>query len=159
MAGLDSSTEKIMIYIDADLADRAESGCRYRMTVAEELAHVLIHRPAIEAIKCPNDFSMLHKHSNWYTYERNAKRLAAALLMPARHLGKDARDLYAEIIEKLPEQYKYTQCDAIKSKLTALLAKRYEVSVQSMGIRLKEWPIQILNKIDQAMKNRLPFLE
>jgi hypothetical protein len=160
MVGINPQEEKkIRIYIDADLADRAEMRNRYRMTIAEELAHVLLHRPAIESVAHPDDFKFIQTHPQWYEYERNAKRLAAALLMPAQYLIEDARKLYTEIIHKLPVQYKYTNASAVQKTIVAALAKRYEVSFQSMEYRLNEWPIQVLRKIDEAMKNQMSFLD
>jgi len=159
MVGINPEDEKkIRIYIDADLADRAEMRNRYRMTVAEELAHILLHQPAIESVNDPGDFNYLQTHPKWYEFERNAKRLAAALLMPAQYLIEDAGKMYSEIIGKLPDQCKYTNSFAVRKTLTSMLAKRYEVSLQSIEYRLNEWPIQILCKIDEAMKNQLPFL-
>jgi len=159
MSGINPDTNVIYIYIDDKLADTSASMRRYRMTVAEEFAHILIHRPAIEAVKTAEDFKLIQNHPKWYIYERNAKRLAAALLMPAPYLLKDAPELYSEIITRLPEPYKFSNPEAIKNKITGLLADKYLVSVESMRYRLKEWPIDVLDKIDQAIKNQFDFLE
>ena len=159
MAGINPDTAILYVYIDDELADKSASIRRYRMTVAEELAHILIHRPAIEAVKTVIDFKLIQNHQKWHLYERNAKRLAAALLMPAPYLLKDAPELYSEIIACLPEPYRFSNPDAIKNKITGLLAERYLVSVESMRYRLKEWPINVLDKIDQAVKKQFDFLE
>ncbi|MDH4203259.1 MAG: ImmA/IrrE family metallo-endopeptidase [Phycisphaerae bacterium] len=148
----------IFVFIDDDLADDASMESRYRMTVAEELGHILLHKEAIEAVTDPADFKAIQQHPNWHYYERNAKWLAAALLMPAENLIKDARSLYEKIITSLPSEYKYSNPAAIKNKLISLLAKRYKVSPQSMEYRLKNWPVKILEKVDEAMKERLTFL-
>ncbi|MHB0945692.1 MAG: ImmA/IrrE family metallo-endopeptidase [Sedimentisphaerales bacterium] len=159
MTGIDSETNRIFVYIDDKLADTSASMRRYRMTVAEELAHILIHRPAIEAVSTVEDFRFIQNHPKWYIYERNAKRLAAALLMPASSVLNDARKLYSKMIDSLPVELKHSNPEAIKGMMASLLADKYEVSVGSMSFRLNEWPINVLAKIDHAMKNKFNFLE
>lgn len=146
MAGINPATNVIYIYIDDKLADTSANKRRYRMTVAEELAHILIHRPAIEAVKTIQDFKLIQSHDKWHRYERNAKRLAAALLMPASYILNDVRELYSKMIESLPDSHKYSNLNAIKKTLVNLLADRYEVSVETMNIRLDEWPVGVFKK-------------
>src|SRR5271157_6389425 len=67
---------------------------RYQMTVAEELAHIRLHRPLTEAIQGPDDFRKLHSHPQWTEIERNAKKFAAMLLMPTQPLMVEAREVY-----------------------------------------------------------------
>lgn len=148
----------IYVFIDDKLADTASMENRYRMTVAEEFAHILLHKKTIEAVNKPADFKAIQHHQNWYLYERNAKWLAAALLMPAGHLIQDARSLYNKVIVSLPTQYRFTNPEAVKNQIKALLAKHYKVSCQSMEYRLKDWPTKVFEKIDEAMKDRLDFL-
>lgn len=74
MAGIDPDTKKIFVYIDDKLADTSAYKRRYRMTVAEEFSHILIHRPAIEAVTTVKDFKAIQEHPKWYIYERNTKR-------------------------------------------------------------------------------------
>lgn len=159
MAGFNSDTEILSIYIDDQLADSSSGIRRYRMTVAEELAHTIIHRPAIEAVRTPHDFKLIQSDKRWYNYERNAKRLAAAILMPASHVLRDAGKLYNEMISALPVNMKYTNPEAVKKMITSKLANMYEVFLISMQYRLGEWPINVVSKIDEAMKNQFDFLE
>lgn len=69
------------IVIDADTADHP-SASFYRFTVAEEFAHVLLHRDIMVQIRTAEDLVELHGWSGYQEIDRNAKRLAAALLMP-----------------------------------------------------------------------------
>jgi len=156
---INPETKKFMVYIDANLADYSAQRNRYRMTVAEELAHFLLHKEAIQFVCHPDDFRYLQSHAKWYECERNAKRLAAAPLMPASYLIEDARKEYPKIINALPSQYQYSNPSAVKNTLVSNLAKKYEVSFQSMQIRLDEWPVRVLQKIDDAMNSQLTFLE
>jgi Zn-dependent peptidase ImmA (M78 family) len=85
------------IYIAEELmADESPRGYgRYRMTVAEELAHIHLHRQVIEQIDSPDGFRELHNHKQWGDVERDAKRYAAALLMPGQRLSASAERVYA----------------------------------------------------------------
>ena len=60
MVGTDQDTGDIVIYIDENLATSEKLLRRYRMTVAEEFAHLILHRKAIEAVANPQDFYELH---------------------------------------------------------------------------------------------------
>jgi len=155
MVGTDQDTGDIVIYIDENLATSEKLLRRYRMTVAEEFAHLILHRKAIEAVTNPQDFYELRKLPNWYEYERNAKRLAAMILMPSELVLAYSRELYREFVNSAGFQ----NPPAIKNFLAGKLADRFEVSVQAMKIRLDEWPIKVFDKIDQAMKDGLDFLD
>ena len=154
MVGPDESG-KILVYVDSDLADSAHSLPRYRMTVAEELAHLLLHRQAIERVTSIDDFKAMHNHRKWYLYERNAKRLAAALLMPAPYILDDSRSWYKKIVSYVG----YSKPEIIKKVIKNKLADKYVVSVLSMEYRLSEWPINVMSKIDEAAKHSLDFLD
>ncbi len=149
MVGTDLDTTEIVIYIDEKLATSERLLRRYRMTVAEELAHLILHRKAIEAVADPRDFLALQKLPNWYEYERNAKKLAAMILMPSDIILTHSRELYREFVISVGFQ----NPAAIKNFLTSKLADHFEVSVQAMKFRLGEWPIRVFDKIDQAMKD------
>ena len=155
MVGVDLDTGEIIIYIDETLATSESLLRRYRMTVAEELAHLVLHRKAIESVREPTDFLGLHKMPNWYDYERNAKRLAAMILMPSEYVLKHSRDLYHEIVTRVG----FDNIEIVKKFLVSKLADRYVVSTQTMKIRLGEWPIKVLDKSDQAMRDKLDFLD
>lgn len=155
MVGVDLDTGEIIIYIDETLATSESLLRRYRMTVAEELAHLILHRKAIESVRDPKDFQGLHKLPNWYDYERNAKRLAAMILMPSEYILKHSRHLYHEIVTHVG----FDNVEFVKKFLISKLADRYVVSPQTMKIRLGEWPIKVIDKIDQAMRDKLDFLD
>jgi hypothetical protein len=155
MVGVDLETGEIVIYIDETLATSETFLRRYRMTVAEELAHLILHRKAIEAVTNPADFHELRNTPNWYEYERNAKKLAAMLLMPYEFVQEYSRHLY----HKFVEQAGFENPSAIKNFLAAKLADIFEVSLQAMTNRLNERFVKVFDKIDQAMKEGLDFLD
>ncbi len=59
----DTSTGEICVFIDEELADDYRYHARYRMTVAEELGHVVLHREVINLVESPEDFVELQGHS------------------------------------------------------------------------------------------------
>ena len=122
------------------------------MTVAEEFAHGLLLGDAIRAVTSTEE---LQKHPDWHIHDRNAKRLAAALLMPAVNIAKDARAYYTDLVNITG----FADPDSVKKYLVKQMAERYDVSLASMRFRLNEWPIKVFDKIDQAMKDKLDFLE
>lgn len=161
MAGVDDDGV-LTVYIDDKLADRSSALRRYRMTVAEELAHIILHRDAIEAVREPAHFKALHSHPEWYRCERNAKWLAAALLMPADHLIRDSSEQFQQIMRALakvePEPI-MPSSDTIVKHMGGRLADKYLVSAQSMGYRLNDWPVEVTSKVDNAIRDGLDFLD
>lgn len=151
----------IYIFIDQDLADddRPNSWARYRMTVAEELAHLQLHRVLIEGVASPGDFKALHSHAQWDEIERNAKRFAAAILMPSSALARESARVYEEIVgqptirSQLHKDGASTQwLEPIQKWLCDALAKRFEVSNLSMTHRLTEWPAKIAERLERSLE-------
>jgi len=155
MVGLDLDTGEIIIYIDEELATLERLLRRYRMTVAEELAHLILHRKAVEAVKDPKDFQSLYKIPNWHECERNAIKLAAMILMPSECVLEDSRDLYHQIVSQIG----FDNPKVVNKFLTSKLADRYEVSTETMRYRLSEWPINVIDRIDRAIRDKLDFLD
>lgn len=155
MVARDLDKDKLIIFIDDTLLDSDYLRNIYRMTVAEEFAHVLLHREAIEKVENIEDFKALHNHGNRYKYERNAKWLAAAILIPCEHILLDSRTLYKQMVCATG----FGNPEAIKKKLAGVMAARYEVSVSAMTYRMSNWPVDVWKKVDVAMKDHLEFLE
>jgi Zn-dependent peptidase ImmA (M78 family) len=131
------------------------------MTVAEELAHIRLHRPLIEAIQSPDDFRKLHSHPHWTEIERNAKKLAAMLLMPTQPLMVEAREVYHQIAgqPQIREQLTKSMSASkrwephIKKRLDIEMAKRFEVSEMAMHYRLGEWPPEVYKHVERALES------
>ena len=155
MVAVDLDTEGLVILVDDALLDSKYQSILYRMTIAEEFAHSLLHEKVIKEIKTVEDFKALQDHQDWHTHDRNAKRLAAALLMPSQNVLDDSRELYGQMISVVG----HNNPEAIKKQIASYLASRYEVSVRAMKFRLNEWPIKVMDKIDSAMNAGLDFLD
>jgi hypothetical protein len=71
----DTDSGQLFIFIAEELmADESPAGYgRYRMTVAEELAHIHLHRELIAQIDTPAKFRELQNHPQWAEVERDAR--------------------------------------------------------------------------------------
>jgi hypothetical protein len=149
----DLETGSLKIYVDDGLmGDESPSGwARYRMTVAEELAHIKLHREIIDAMKTAADFRVLHTHPQWQEVERNAKRFAAAILIPARRLMPQARESYRSIVRVAGTSNR----DAVKKWMCKALADRFQVSQTAMNLRLSEYPVRVYKHVDEALDDGL----
>ena len=152
----DMDTGRLFIFIAEELmADESPKGYgRYRMTVAEELAHIHLHRAVIEQIDTLAKFRELQAHKRWADIERDAKRYAAALLMPGKALLERAERVYAQLVRQAGTD----NAAAVKKWLCSLLAKEFEVSETAMHHRLGEWPMKIYSRVEQALHDGLPYL-
>jgi len=164
----DVESGQIFIVVDADLADdeTPRGRARYRMVVAEELAHVHLHRKLIEAIKTPDDFAALHRHPKWREIEADAKTFASLVLVPTQRLREEAQDVFAEIVRK-PEIRARLDRSAgafrgflapVKKHLCFELSKRFAVEERLMDRRLGAWPADVYKRVDEAMETGLDYL-
>jgi hypothetical protein len=152
----DADSGQLWIYIAEELmSDTSPTGmARCRMTVAEELAHVHLHREIIESIETPDDFRQLHNHPQWGEVERDAKRYAAALLIPAKRLMPEARESYRALVRTAGTANK----DAIKKWICSTLKDRFQVSNIAMHHRLSEYPARVYKHVDEALDDGLDEL-
>jgi hypothetical protein len=150
----DLDTQRFLVVVDDGLADSDSQRNRYRMTVAEELAHLVLHGDVIRQMSDVDDFRTLQSHPDWKKIEANARRFAAAVLMPGSVLLVEANAVYSKLVKTAG----YNDLDAIQKYLKNLLASRFEVSPESMGYRLNEWPMRIMAKVEVSMDARLAYL-
>ena len=92
----DVESGELLVYIDEWIADNRPT--RYRMTVAEELGHLVLHRTIIDQTQSPEDFRQLQQHHRWHEMDRNAKRFAAAVLMPGAAVIEEAQSTYPRLV-------------------------------------------------------------
>ena len=155
MVAVNLDNKNLVILVDEKLMDLDSLSKLYRMTIAEEFAHIFLHRSAIEKVKSIEDFKALQNHPNWHEHDRNAKWLAAALLMPAGHILEDSRKLYRKMVSTAG----FGDPKVIRKYIRNLLADKYAVSVPAMNYRLENWPVNVVDKINRAMQDKLDFLD
>ncbi len=150
----DTESGKLIVYIDEKVMDddTQRGVTRYRTTVAEEIAHILIHRELIEQVDSPEKFRQLHNALMDAKVERNAKRLAVALLTPKEQLWNEASEEYRHWVLRFgtdePEKLKLLICGGLE--------RRFRVSNQVMKSRLAE--LKIFQRIEEAAYRGLPRL-
>lgn len=144
---------RFTILIDKEVADSNLSF--YRFTVAEEFAHLKLHRKLLVTVTSVEEIIQLHEWEGYHEIDRNAKWLASALLIPPAPVLEDVRRLYSKMIRRVG----FTNPEAVKARVVDRLSRKYLVSPQVMRIRLQRWPVDGLKKIDTAMRDELDFLE
>jgi hypothetical protein len=142
---------RFTIVIDEAVADG--NATFYRFTVAEEYAHLVLHRGILERVESIDDVVQLHKSDEYYkVLDRNAKWLAGSILMPTNALRRDAQIRFAELRKRgLGEE-------ELASKMTIQLAQHYNVSRMTMAYRLTDWPLSIVAAVRQAFRANLDDL-
>jgi hypothetical protein len=163
MVARDRETGQLFVYIDEALADDdSQTGRgRFRMAVAEELAHFHLHRDLVEKVDSPDEFCKLDRHPQWSEYEHNAKFFAKLLLMPTKRLIDEARATFERIVQR-PEVRKGLNGDArayrrfsdpIKKQLCTMLARQFDVSESLMESRLSSGHVKVYQGIDEALES------
>lgn len=168
MVARDRDTGDLFVFIDEDLADddSREGKARFRMAVAEELAHIHLHRPLIAAVESPEGFCELHRHSQWQDLERDAKLFAQMLLMPTKRLLDESRETFERIVQRPEIQNRLNDgpsaCRALseplKRQLCTMLAKQFLVPERDMGRRLNSGYVKVYSRIDEALDSGLDTL-
>ena len=117
------------LFIDDKLMDNPRLGQRYRFTLAEELAHFILHQDIYKDCKTLDERiekeSFLTRQENWFL-ETNAKALASAILMPKTMIEKQIDNLLS-MVGNNP-----THTSSIITKLS----QEFDVSVQAVKRRL-----------------------
>jgi Zn-dependent peptidase ImmA (M78 family) len=125
------TTAKV-IFIDADLMNEDRFEKKYRFTLAEELAHFLIHRELFINCHTAEDRmrieDMLDEQTLLYM-ESNAKALASAILMP--------KACVEPLVESLAGKFVDAEGHILVDKLASTLAEEYDVNVQAAKRRMR----------------------
>jgi hypothetical protein len=144
--------DRFTVLIDGAVAD-GNPGF-YRFTVAEELGHVRLHRPILRTVRTMEDAVALQTSDQYQFMDRNAKWFASALLMPREPLLRDAKKVYADLVN----QHGFGRPELIRRALVIRLGQRYVVNVAPMEYRLRGWPLEVLKLVDHALEAKLNSL-
>jgi len=119
------------IYIDQYIMDEESFERRYRFTVAEEVAHSLLHKDLFKDVTTPEEYMVALDKITETEHARmdiDAKRLAEAILMPADLYRKECLKIATEISGKNK---------STKSVLFLRLANEFNVSEEAVGYRFR----------------------
>ena len=119
------------IFIDAELMNEDRLEKKYRFTLAEELAHFLIHRQLFAECRTIEDRFRIEEKLDERTrvyMETNAKALASAILMPKATIEPLVESLAHKLVD--PEGH------ILIDKVVAALASEYDVNFQAAKRRM-----------------------
>jgi Zn-dependent peptidase ImmA (M78 family) len=121
-----------VIYIDAELMNEERHEKKYRFTLAEELAHFLIHRQLFANCHTIADRMKIEEALDERTLaymESNAKALASAILMP--------KTCIEPLVESLAGKLLDVEGHILVDKLVSTLADEYDVNFQAAKRRMR----------------------
>ncbi len=138
------------IAVDEYMMDYREN--RYRFTVAEEIAHFVLHRAQIEeATDIAGAIALQRRLRDRYRFtESNARRLAAEMLMPRRALREDLAKAYAEVVRVAG----FRNFEAVAKHVTDVLRRRYVVSHEAMRYQLRTHEFQAHEAMQSAIRQQ-----
>ena len=145
---------KIDILVDEDEANR--QSYRANFSIAHELGHIALHADIWKGCTTIKDTLNLHKRINacYAKLERQANRFAGAFLMPRNILFEDLKRVYSQIVREYGYKHDITLINNIISRT---LARRYNVTLQPMEIRLNE--LGYINKIASAVAAQTRYID
>jgi len=124
-------TTGAVIFIDADLMNEARLEKKYRFTLAEELAHFLIHRHLFANCRTIEGRmkieEMLDERTRAYM-ESNAKALASAILMPKATVEPLVESLAGKLVD--------SEGHILVDQVVSALASEYDVNFQAAKRRM-----------------------
>jgi hypothetical protein len=141
------------IRIDMDVADHRLHF--YRFTLAEEVAHIVLHGALIDQVGSTEEAARLKTGTGYEDLDRNARWFASALLIPPPHLMQDARTIYGELVGSRG----FADPEGVKRDLLKTLSRRYQVSPAAMRYRLMHWPVKLVDPLARALRERSHSLE
>ena len=122
---------EMTVVIDQGIMDHRDPS-RYNITIAEELAHIHLHRAVMLNVQEYEDFVDLQAHPKWARAERDAKYWARALLMPRHVLEEVSRSVYRQVVDELGFQDSFQICSIFVSHL----ATRFEIPSNEVQKRI-----------------------
>lgn len=137
------------IVVDEHLMDFKEN--RYRFTVAEEIAHFVLHRDQIDqASDIRGAIGLQRRLADRYRFfEANARRLAAEMLMPRDPLHQDLGTAYEQVVKVAG----FRNLPAVTRQVTDILRRRYAVSYDAMGYQLQSHQFRAYEAMEQAFRS------
>ena len=120
------------VFVDADLLDNVGQAKKYRFTLAEELAHLLIHTSLFancETIEARLAIEDAVNEVRRNRLESNARALASAILMPEKTL----RPFVESGLEQFVDEHGHVLVD----ELASAISQEYDVNFRAAKRRLK----------------------
>jgi len=131
------------IFIDSNMMNDLKQERRYRFTLAEEFAHIILHKDIWKEVKTPEEWASAWKNlpDNIHNkLDNNAKELAGILLLPRYSFINRAIELRDSLCAALGYKLQNLtdiQKDEIKDSVIRTLSDNFNVSSKPCEIRLE----------------------
>lgn len=129
---------------------------RANFSVAHELGHIVLHEALYLNCNSIEESVELSKRlkTSYARIEREANYFAGAILIPRKTIFNDAEKLYEGILKgKAGVDLTW---NGVMPMINSALANRYQVSTQTMRIRLEQ--LEINRGIHEAIGSKLDFI-
>ena len=146
----DLAKDRFLIYVDEEMMENQEE--RYRFTLSEKYAHSVLHRDIFQDVEGLDDFLHLQRSitsEEIWLMDRNARYLAGAILVPAPHVCKLARELLPPQLDPLKSLLAKVRKEELFRAAAQILHGFYNVSQGCMlsrlsdkSVRLDTWLVQ-----------------
>jgi len=141
---------KIKIFIDSKHYEEDEF--EYKFTLAEELAHSLLHIDLYDNINDVENYIRIYKsisEEDYRKYEQQARNLASFLLLPEKEFNKYVLDYIDSRIDEFQE-INFQSAEDFADKLSNLISKKlvlsHHVIYWTMAKRYPERLVDIIKK-------------
>jgi hypothetical protein len=142
-----------LIVVDEALLDQAAT--RYRFTLGEELGHYVLHSCHLRRVATiAEGIRQYRSIENWHRVDRNARRFAAAILMPLVMLVPDIERAYRACVRTTG----FDDAGKIRKFLVDYVADAYEVSKEAADYRFRENRGYLDRRIAKGIEQRLEWL-
>jgi len=129
----------ITVFIDRRIADGI-SDARYHAVIAEEIAHIVLHRVLILQINSVEDFIETRQCDQWKQIEKDAELFSLAIRIPSDTVLDECSKTYREVVS----DYGFLDTEVTLRQVKNTLADKYAVSYEDMNRRLSRWPLREL---------------
>lgn len=146
------TNNRFAIIVDEDLFVR--NTARTSFSIAHEFGHIILHRTIYQNCKTVNEVITLNQRikGHYRRIETEADYFAGSILIPMRTIVEGTAELY----EGLVKLWGYDM-QVIPEKLCAHLAEVYQVTFQSMSIRLSQ--LRLDKKVLAALQQQSPYID
>lgn len=138
--------------IGIDLYHYENEEFSYKFTLAEEMAHILIHSYLFEEVDSPHKVAIIYKgigENEYKIMENQARNVANCLLLPDWLLDDYVMDYVEQNIDKLKQMYytakehaqPFIDSGRLKSNVVEERTSEYIAKKLSTKLKLSEWVI------------------
>lgn len=135
------NSSQFEILIDAEIFDNDFEGAN--RCLAEEVGHILFHKPLLYTVKDENDFLALQRSASWPLFEAQAKQAANSLRMPADLVVACLPTIYQEVIHTVG----FGDVSAYGREILREGARMFYVSPLEFAQRLSQLPANVPNQM------------